>query len=88
MTLLIHHPEPSEPEPKTGEPVETTSTRRDQPEAPRFGRQLLAAVPDAVRKLTPQHLWRSPVMFIVWVGSVVTTLFAVFQPSLFTIAIT
>ena len=53
-----------------------------------FGGQLVAAVPDAFRKLTPQHLWRSPVMFIVWLGSLLTTVLAVLDPSVFTIVIT
>jgi len=32
------------------------------------------AVIDAFRKLDPRRQWRSPVMFVVWVGSVITTL--------------
>ena len=31
---------------------------------------------DAVKKLSPQVQWRNPVMFIVWLGSVLTTLLA------------
>ncbi len=41
-------------------------------------------LPEALRKLHPGHLWRSPVMFLVWLGSVVTTVAAVLDPSLFT----
>ncbi len=52
-----------------------------------FGGQLLAAVPEAFRKLTPQHLWHSPVMFIVWLGSILTTVLAIVNPSLFAILI-
>ena len=44
-------------------------------------------LPDAVRKLDPRHLWRSPVMFLVLLGSVVTTLAAVADPSVFTVSI-
>lgn len=51
------------------------------------GAQLAAAIPAAARKLSPVHLWRSPVMFIVWLGSVVTTIAAVATPGPFTIAI-
>jgi K+-transporting ATPase ATPase B chain len=29
---------------------------------------------DALRKLDPRKQWRSPVMFVVWIGSVITTL--------------
>ncbi|WP_414148863.1 potassium-transporting ATPase subunit KdpB [Erwinia sp. BNK-24-b] len=32
---------------------------------------------DALRKLDPRAQWRNPVMFIVWIGSVLTTLLAV-----------
>ena len=39
------------------------------------------ALPDALRKLNPLHQWRSPVMFVVWVGSVATTLLAIQDPS-------
>ncbi|MFC9787981.1 potassium-transporting ATPase subunit KdpB [Rhodococcus sp. NPDC127528] len=46
-------------------------------------RQMLTALPGAVRKLDPRHLARNPVMFIVFVGSVVTTLMAFVDPSVF-----
>ncbi|CAL9645455.1 potassium-transporting ATPase subunit KdpB [Streptomyces sp. enrichment culture] len=35
--------------------------------------RLLGALPDAVRKLDPRVMVKSPVMFVVWVGSVLTT---------------
>ncbi|MEW7314098.1 potassium-transporting ATPase subunit KdpB [Buttiauxella gaviniae] len=35
------------------------------------------ALIDSFKKLTPQVQWRNPVMFIVWVGSVLTTVLAV-----------
>ena len=50
-------------------------------------RQLLISLPDALRKLNPRHQMRNPVMFVVWLGSLVTTLFAVSDPSVFTIAV-
>ncbi len=34
------------------------------------------ALLDAVKKLSPSVQWRNPVMFIVWIGSVLTTLLA------------
>ncbi|WP_406603315.1 potassium-transporting ATPase subunit KdpB [Nocardioides dongkuii] len=40
-------------------------------------------LPEALRKLDPRHLWRSPVMFLVWLGSVATTVVAVVDPSVF-----
>ena len=46
-------------------------------------RQLLASLPTAFRKLDPRHQARNPVMFVVLVGSVLTTVLAVLEPSLF-----
>ncbi|AQA23436.1 HAD ATPase, P-type, IC family protein [Rhodococcus sp. MTM3W5.2] len=46
-------------------------------------KQLLTALPGAVRKLDPRHLARNPVMFVVLVGSVVTTVMAIADPSVF-----
>ena len=49
---------------------------------------LLAQLPPALRKLDPRHLWRSPVMFIVWIGSVMTTIIAIADPSVFAWVVT
>ncbi len=46
-------------------------------------RQLWAAAPDALRKLDPRTQLRNPVMFVVWVGSVLVTISAILQPSVF-----
>jgi len=46
-------------------------------------RQLARSLPQAVRKLNPLTLWRNPVMLIVEIGSVFTTVLAIAQPSLF-----
>lgn len=35
------------------------------------------ALLDAVKKLNPHAQWRNPVMFIVWIGSLLTTLITV-----------
>ncbi|WAP60066.1 potassium-transporting ATPase subunit KdpB [Streptomyces sp. S465] len=43
-------------------------------------RQLLTSLPDAFRKLDPRVMVTSPVMFVVLVGSVLTTVFAVQDP--------
>jgi K+-transporting ATPase ATPase B chain len=51
-------------------------------------RQILTSTPDAMRKLNPATLWRNPVMFIVEVGSVYTTVLAVANPSSFAWLIT
>jgi K+-transporting ATPase ATPase B chain len=49
---------------------------------------LVRAIPDSLLKLDPRTLWRNPVMFIVEVGSVWTTLLALGNPSWFAWAIT
>jgi potassium-transporting ATPase ATP-binding subunit len=49
-------------------------------------RHLIAALPDAGRKLDPRHLARTPVMFVVWAGSVLATAFAATDPSAFAVA--
>ncbi|SFR02787.1 K+-transporting ATPase ATPase B chain [Lentzea waywayandensis] len=51
-------------------------------------KQLLKSFPDALRKFDPRHQLRNPVMFVVWVGSLLVTVFAVMDPSVFTIAVT
>ncbi|MFI5835431.1 potassium-transporting ATPase subunit KdpB [Micromonospora sp. NPDC051300] len=51
-------------------------------------RQLVASLPDALRKLDPRTLWRNPVMLIVEVGALFTTVLAVADPSVFAWAIT
>ena len=46
-------------------------------------RQLLISFPDALRKLDPRTQPRNPVMFVVWIGSVLVTIQAIVQPSMF-----
>ncbi|MGW3626792.1 potassium-transporting ATPase subunit KdpB [Streptomyces sp. NPDC000880] len=58
-----------------------------KPDAGRVGaglfdpKQLVKSFPDAVRKLDPRVMIKSPVMFVVLVGSVLTTVFAVMDPT-------
>ncbi len=49
--------------------------------------QSVRQFPDALRKLDPRHLVRSPVMFLVWIGSIITTIIAVTDPSVFSISL-
>lgn len=42
--------------------------------------QLLKALPEACRKLDPRVMVKSPVMFVVWIGSVLTTVFSFQHP--------
>ncbi|MDW5329697.1 potassium-transporting ATPase subunit KdpB [Plantactinospora sp. KLBMP9567] len=50
-------------------------------------KQLIKSLPDALRKLDPRTLWRNPVMLIVEVGAVFTTVLAIADPSVFALAI-
>ncbi|MFJ2299934.1 potassium-transporting ATPase subunit KdpB [Oerskovia paurometabola] len=45
--------------------------------------QVRAALPGAFRKLDPRELYTSPVLFVVELGAVATTLLAAFEPSVF-----
>nr|WP_278044815.1 potassium-transporting ATPase subunit KdpB [Pseudonocardia sediminis] len=49
--------------------------------------QLVASLPDALRKLDPRAQLSNPVMFVVWVGSVLVTVLAVLDPSVFAVLI-
>ena len=51
-------------------------------------RQLVAALPAALRKLDPRDLYGSPVMFVVEVGAAACTVLSIVHPSLFAISIT
>ncbi len=44
---------------------------------------LVRSLPDALRKLDPRTLWRNPVMFIVEIGAVWSTVLALIEPSWF-----
>ena len=44
---------------------------------------LWKSLPDALRKLDPRTLWRNPVMFIVEIGAVWSTVLAIIDPSWF-----
>ncbi|MEU3413150.1 potassium-transporting ATPase subunit KdpB [Streptomyces sp. NPDC006658] len=43
--------------------------------------QLIGSLPDAFRKLDPRVMAKSPVMFVVWIGSVLTTAFSFKDPT-------
>ncbi|WOC11883.1 potassium-transporting ATPase subunit KdpB [Gordonia sp. MP11Mi] len=46
-------------------------------------RQLISSLPQAVRKLDPREQVRRPVMFVVFIGAIVTTVLSVREPSVF-----
>jgi K+-transporting ATPase ATPase B chain len=76
----MERPPAGEPAPE--QPVRRVSSGLLDP------KQLLASIPDAVKKLDPRTLWRNPVMFIVELGSVFTTVLAIENPTVFAWLIT
>ena len=46
------------------------------------------ALPEALRKFDPRLVARTPVLFVVWVGSVLTTVLTVVAPSAFSVTVT
>ena len=53
-----------------------------------FGSEvIIAAIPGAFRRLDPRHLLRQPVLFVVWVGSVLATVLTVLHPSVFSVGL-
>ncbi|MFI2362533.1 potassium-transporting ATPase subunit KdpB [Promicromonospora sp. NPDC019610] len=74
------------PDVPTQEPVPDGGTRhRSERRAPRAltWAQLRSALPGALRKLDPRVLYTSPVMFVVEVGALVTTVLAIIEPDAF-----
>lgn len=45
------------------------------------------SLPQAISKLDPRRVVRSPVIFVVWVGSVATTMLSVITPSVFSVSV-
>nr|WP_301283835.1 potassium-transporting ATPase subunit KdpB [Williamsia deligens] len=75
------------PEPGTPEPGNDTPPADLAGHGSFSPRSLVTALPDAVRALTPRKQVRNPVMFVVFVGSIVTTILAIVRPSVFAWAI-
>ncbi len=63
-------------------------SRHPRPAHPSLALTAWQSLPQALVKLNPRHLFGSPVIFVVWVGSVLTTVLSVLQPSVFTIGVT
>jgi len=51
-------------------------------------RSLVETIPHAFAKLDPRHVWHSPVIFVVWVGSALTTALAIAHPRLVMASVT
>ncbi|MGW1927724.1 potassium-transporting ATPase subunit KdpB [Streptomyces sp. NPDC001919] len=77
-------PAPSAPAAPPRYPAPTPKRRRSAQGGLLDPVQLVKCFPDAVRKLHPRALVRNPVLFVVGVGSVLTTLSALIDPSVFT----
>ncbi len=67
--------------------VHVQRAQRDSPIRVQGGRldptMLWRSMPNALRKLNPRTLWRNPVMFIVEIGAVFSTVLAMLEPSWF-----
>ena len=81
MTLTTKEYEPRTPDEAQRVPAERTG--RTVGTGAFSPRQLLTSMPDALRKLDPRVQLRNPVMFVVWIGSVLVTVSAIVQPSVF-----
>ena len=64
------------PQPRSGSPKRVQGGLMDP-------KMLWKSLPDALRKLNPRTLWRNPVMFIVEIGAVWSTVLAIIDPSWF-----
>src|SRR6201988_2122227 len=74
MSTPTIHSAPSQP--KGGAPKRVQGGLLDP-------KMLWKSLPDALRKLDPRTLWRNPVMFIVEIGAVWSTILAIAEPSWF-----
>ncbi len=62
-------------------------SRHPRPAHPNLVVTAWQSLPQALVKLDPRHVVKSPVMFVVWVGSVLTTVLSVLNPSVFSILV-
>ncbi|HBF85075.1 MAG TPA: K(+)-transporting ATPase subunit B [Streptomyces sp.] len=75
MSAVTHAPRPPRPEPGRGPGGGRPAGGLSDPA------QLVRSLPDAIRKLDPRIMVKSPVMFVVLVGSVFTTVLAALDPT-------
>ncbi|WP_034400969.1 potassium-transporting ATPase subunit KdpB [Dermatophilus congolensis] len=76
--MTAAYPTPTPP-PHNGDTVTTT---------PSLGRIAWNSLPQALAKLDPRYTVKTPVLFVVWVGSVLTTIFTALDPNTFSICVT
>lgn len=63
-------------------------TRHPRPSHPTLAVTAWRSLPQALAKVDPRHVVRSPVLFVVWIGSVLTTVLCVVRPSVFAVSVT
>ncbi|MFF4044663.1 potassium-transporting ATPase subunit KdpB [Streptomyces sp. NPDC001816] len=90
MTTRIEKTENSEDSMSTATPTRAPHSDVPTGHKPAEGRvgaglfepkALVKSLPDAFRKLDPRVMVKSPVMFVVWIGSVLTTVFSFKDPT-------
>lgn len=62
-------------------------SKHPRPAHPSLAITTWQALPSALRKLDPRYVVKSPVIFVVWIGSVVTTALSVLNPSVFSVSV-
>ncbi|MFF3720068.1 potassium-transporting ATPase subunit KdpB [Streptomyces prasinus] len=86
MTTRTEKPEGSVPTATPTRAPHSDAPTGHKPAEDRIGaglfnpKQLVKSLPDALRKLDPRVQIKSPVMFVVWIGSVLTTVFSFTDP--------
>jgi potassium-transporting ATPase ATP-binding subunit len=63
-------------------------TKHSRPAHQSLATQAWESLPEALRKLDPRHLVRQPVIFVVWIGCVLTTGLTLVRPSVFSVGVT
>ncbi|GAA4514804.1 potassium-transporting ATPase subunit KdpB [Actinoallomurus oryzae] len=76
MSTQVAEPQTPAPEPPPAQPHRVQGGLLDPA-------QLVRSLPNAVRKLDPRTMWRNPVMFIVEIGAVWSTVLAITDPTWF-----
>jgi K+-transporting ATPase ATPase B chain len=80
-SITVHPAAPPDPDPQPDQTHRVSGGLLDP-------RALLLSFPSAVKKLDPRVMFKNPVMFVVEIGSVLTTLSAIKDPGIFAWVIT
>ena len=88
MTAPTSTPAPTDPAGDAGPDAPAAGAAPHRVAAGAFSpRQLVTALPEAARKLSPRHQLGSPVVLVVWVGAAATTVLAALEPSVFAVLV-